>query len=164
MIELDEPISREFAAKLLQINERHVVRLTAEGWIKKNVGDRFTIGGCVHGYINSLKDETRRSSKSAAASKKDDARTREIELRIAQRERTLVSVTEVQDCFDTVWGALRSEVDGLPARMRRNKALREEIQKILDGVLDRSAGRIRDAMRALRAGGATAEASEEDDA
>lgn len=156
-------ISRETAAKLLMLTPRHIARLVSDGWIKKSVDDRYTVVGCVQGYINYLKDETRRNSQRSAVTEKDAARTREIELRIAMRERTLVGVDEAGAVVDAVIGAMRAEVDGLPARMRRDRALREELQKLLDGILIRAADRLDQEMRALRQGIAPFEAVEEDE-
>lgn len=156
-------ITRETAAKLLMLTPRHIARLVADGWIKKSADDRYTVVGCVQGYIGYLKDESRRNSQRSAVTEKDAARTREIELRIAMRERTLVGVDEAQVVCDAVIGAVRAEVDGLPARMRRDRALREELQKLLDGILIRAADRLDQEMRALRQGVAPSEAVEEDE-
>ena len=50
--------------------------------------------GAVQGYLRYLKDDERRSAKSAADSRVRDARALEIELRIAERSRELIPVED----------------------------------------------------------------------
>ena len=157
-------ISRETAAKLLMVTPRYISMLVKDGWIQKGPEDHYTTVGVVQGYIKFLKDDVRRNSQQTAQSKAADARAREIELRIAQRERTLVPVDEAVAAMSFAIGAVRAEIEGAAANITRDRELRNRIQDAHDGILKRAAQRIDREVAALRGGGAIAEAVEEDDA
>lgn len=129
-------ISRETAAKLLLITPRHLARLVADGWIKKTSDDKYTVVSCVQGYVAYLKDETRRNSKSAAASHLDQMRAREVELRIAAREKELLPLDEVVASMDIIAVTFRQALDGFPARFTRDPELKARLRTATDEVLN----------------------------
>lgn len=135
-------VTAETAAKLLMLTDRHLRRLVADGWVQKTPEGRYTIVGSVQGYIRYLKDEARRGSKSAANNRTADARAREIELRISQKERVLIPLAHALETTDHVIGLMRSELDGLPARMTRDRELRYRIEEAIDGILKRASQRL----------------------
>lgn len=163
MSEREGVIKAETAAKLLMITDRHLRRLVADGWIKKS-DDKFTVVGCVQGYINYLKDENRRGSQSAAKNRTSDARAREIELRIARQERKLIPFEEASAAMQIAIGAVRAELEGAAANITRDRELRNRIQDAHDGILKRASERIGREVAALRTGGDALAAVEEDDA
>lgn len=127
------PIST--AAKLIMVSDEWVRRLQKAGYIPKPVRGQYNLVGVVQGYIKWLKDEDRRTSKTAAASRKDDARTREIELRIAERERILVPRSDAEAAMDMVVGKVREVFAGLPSRTTRDIAFRKTIETAVDACL-----------------------------
>ena len=161
---LATPVSAERAADLLGITSRHLRRLVADGWIKKDAKGKFTDLATVRGYVAYLQDEARRTSKSAAASKKDDAKTREIEQRIAIRDRTLVSTEEAIAFVDAVVGGLKSDFSGLAMRVSRDRVVRRKIESVVDDILNRASNRYRDGAAALRTGGDASGVAGADDA
>lgn len=146
-------ITRETAAKLLMLTPRHIARLVADGWIKKSADDRYTVVGCVQGYIGYLKDESRRNSQATAQSEAQKARAREIDLRIAQRERELIPLTEAMAAMDDVAAVVRAEHQGFAARFTREPALRSRLQKGMDDILERIADAVDRQAGAVKAGG-----------
>lgn len=126
-------ITRETAAKLLMVTPRYITQLVKDGWIQKSENDRYTIAGVVQGYIKCLKDEKRRNSQKTSQSKVSDARSREIELRIAEREKRLMPVQEVLDMVADVIGNLKSEQIGIPARVSRDRVVRSLIEDAIAG-------------------------------
>lgn len=126
---LTQPIKINEAADLLKLTTRRVQQLVTEGWIKKTAG-KYTIVGCVHGYIDFLHDEERRTTKSAADSRVRDRRADEIELRIIERSKSLVNEakTEALGIIDEVLGGFKADLLALPARVTGDLELRKKIE------------------------------------
>lgn len=130
-------IPTEVAAKLLMVTPEWIRRLTKDGWIKKVAKDQYTVVDVVQGYINYLKDEQRRTSKSASASRAHDARAREIEQRIAREDGRLIQIEDVQAGVTEIMGTLRSELAGVPAASTRDIEARQMIEGQLNAAIAR---------------------------
>ena len=156
-------VSAETLAKLLKITTRHLRNLVADGWIKKTREGKYTVVAGVHGFIDYKDDQISRGSQLAAKNRTGDARAREIELRIAQRERTLIPLDEAVAAMQVVAGALRAEMEGAAANITRDRELRNRIQDVHDGILKRSSERIEREAAALRSGGNADAPVEEDE-
>lgn len=128
-------ISTETAAKLLMISIEWVRRLTREGAIRKVGKDQYRVVDVVQGYITYLRDEARKTSKSAAASRIQDERAEEIRLRNAERKRTLIeqAQAEVIRVVDEIAGPLRSDLMAIPAQVTKDLKLRRVIEERIDG-------------------------------
>jgi hypothetical protein len=83
-------ISTEVACQLLMLSRQRIDQLVAAGHLQRHAPGRFRTVDVVQGYIRFLRDEDRRSSKSAADSRMRDAKAREIEVRTQQRLSRLV--------------------------------------------------------------------------
>ncbi|WP_336801707.1 hypothetical protein [Kaistia sp. MMO-174] len=151
------------ASELIMVSKERIRQLVEAGYITKLRANRYSKRGVVQGYIRFLKDEERRSSKSATASKVGEARAREIELRIAQKEHRICDTEDAIGVVEEIVGMYRSELSGLPARLARNDLpLRREIEKNVNGILDRVSATLAKRALALRTGGEAFEADAED--
>lgn len=130
---LTQPIKINEAADLLKLTTRRVQQLVTEGWIKKTAG-KYTIVGCVHGYIDFLHDEERRTTKSAADSRLRDRRADEIELRYLERKKSLLNEakTESLGIVDEVIGSFKADLMALPARVTSDLELRKKIEAAIN--------------------------------
>jgi phage terminase Nu1 subunit (DNA packaging protein) len=161
---IPKEISTQEAAALLEITPHRLRQLIAEGHIAQAKRAKVGLVGAVQGYIRFLKDDTRRSSKSASASRVQDARAREIDLKIAEREGRLIDAVEHRDLFAESFGIIKSGLDSIPARVTRDMALRRKIETEIDDVLRRAADRFEQAARDPALAGEPAEADGGDDA
>jgi hypothetical protein len=141
----------DVAAKLLMVTPEWVRRLTKDGWIAKTDRGRYRVVDVVQGYIRFLKDEARRSSKTASLSRLQDIRTRKEELAVAQTERELVPLVEAMTLVDEVAGAVVARINAIPARLTRNIEQREQLQREVDDALTEVADRIAKLGRSYRA-------------
>ena len=163
----DEPqeqgvIKLEQAAALLMISAERVRQLMRSGYIKKGKkAGTVALVSAVQGYITFLKDEERRATKTAADSRVRDARAREIEQRIAERERTLIPLDDAVAAMDTLAARVRSEINGMPARITRDMGLRRQIAIEVDGSLHRIADALAESTDALASGRELLEAEPE---
>jgi hypothetical protein len=155
-------ISIEVAAKLLMVTPEWVRRLTKDGWITKADRGRYRTVDVVQGYIRFLKDEARRSTKTAAHSRLQEIRARKEELVVAQTERELVPLTEAMTLVDEVAGAVVARVNAIPARVTRNIEQRRLLQQEVDEALLEVADRIEKLGRAFRSSGDDHAADEEE--
>lgn len=146
-------ISIAQAARLLMISEERIRQLQKQGYIprldKRGV---VPLVGAVQGYLRYLKDDERRSAKSAADSRVRDARALEIELRIAERARDLIPWEDALADMAELAALVRAELAGLPARLTRSLDERGKIETEIDGVLARLSERAAQKAQSLGAG------------
>ncbi|TCQ79564.1 hypothetical protein EDF68_104148 [Ochrobactrum sp. BH3] len=139
-------------ASLLTLSIERVRQLVNAGYIPRIGKAKYPVVGAVQGYIRFLKDEEKRTSKSAADDSLKAARQREVELRIAKEEGRLVDMDDVEAVTSSIFATLRAELAGLPASVTRDVKLRAEIEKGLNGAFARSQSKFQEASSALRAG------------
>lgn len=152
------------ASRLLMVTDQWLRTLASRGYIPRAVKGKYPLVGVVQGYIRFLKDEERRTSKVQAESGLKAARKREVELRIAEREGRLVEMEEVEAAWNSVISTYRSELDGVPASVTRDLAIREAIEVGINGAIARAEKRFREACEAIRTGRDPLGAAAEDDA
>jgi hypothetical protein len=160
----DDLIPIAEAAKLLMVTDVWVRQLAKQGYITIPERGKVSRVGAVQGYIRSLKDEERRSSKSAAASRVQIARAREIELRTAEREKFLIRTDEAMAVLDEIVGSLVSEASGIPARVTADIELRNKIETALHDLFARASDRLNERASAVRESSDADQAEPEDDA
>jgi hypothetical protein len=154
------PIGIETAAKLIMVDQRHVQRLSVAGYIPKP----YTVVGVVHGYIKHLKDSHSRTADQNQRSKVQEARSREIEQRIAIKNRDLVPQQDALDAMDSVCGLIRSELQGYPSAFTRDRDLRRRLEDGIEAILRRVAERLAEQARALATGQFDPDPADEADA
>jgi hypothetical protein len=136
----------------LDLSRVRVVQLVNEGALPRNKDGSFDLDECRVAYIRYLRSEDRRGAKSATASRVQEARAKEIELRTAREEGRLWDAETAEAAFAEILGTFRSELSGVPAGSTRDLAIRAEIEKRLNDAIDRCDARFADAARLLRAG------------
>ena len=152
------------AARLLMISDERVRQLTKMGYVPKAAKGRYNLVAVVQGYIKYLKDDERRSSKSAAESRVRDARAAEIERRMAREDRKIIALEEAMTAYDFATGLYLQSISGLPARMTRNTSERRRLEAICDTERQRLATRFAEGASSVRTGVEAFDADDEDDA
>ena len=124
------------AAERIGLSTQMVLNVISAGYIDRVAGG-VVLDDALLGYARWLRGEGRRSSRSGAESGLKAARQREIELRIAERESRLVDTEMVITFVNGVVGAVRAELEGLPARVAREMPLRGKVEGEVNGSLQR---------------------------
>lgn len=137
-------VSAAQAAKMIMVTPQWLRQLAAQGYIPVAEKGQYPLAAVIQGYVKFLKDDERRSSKSATASRMQDAKTAEIEMRLAEKRRELISVEDAQAAVDIIVGKVRAEFSGLPARATRDMSLR----RVLEAETNASLNRVADAVAA----------------
>lgn len=157
-----QTISVGQAATLLNMSVRFVQQLTKDGYITRVENGKYSLVGVVHGAMAYYQAMLERSNKAAAANRATDARTREIELRIAEREGRLISLDGAKATVSQFLAYQRAEMVGQGARITRDRELRRKIDADNDAALERMARRAERTCRALETGTGLLEAVAED--
>lgn len=147
-----QTISVQQAATLLNRSVRWVQNLVTDGYIQKEGYGRYSVVAVVRGAMAYMDDMVEKSNKSAAASRATDARTREIELRIAERRRDLIPQEDARAVVGEMAAMVKAEFSGLPARYTRDMTERRRLEQEIDGSFERIAVAARAAGAALATG------------
>jgi hypothetical protein len=117
-----------------------ISQFVAEGWLK-TTGKKaqYSWFDANQGYVRWLRDEDRKTSKSAADTRMRDAKAREIEVRTMQRLSRLVPLDIYEEMIDNIAGVVRSQFAGLAAACSRDLVLRRIIEREVNARLRRIA-------------------------
>ncbi len=128
-------ISAETAAQLLMCTSAWIRKLAKDGWITRSPNGKYTVVNVVQGYLNYLKDNSRRASRSKSTETYQAAKTREVEARTAEREHKLLQQARLAAISeaDQIIGGFVIAMNAIPARVTRDVNLRKamilEIEK-----------------------------------
>lgn len=145
-------ITLDVAGRLLMIGPERIRQLNKAGYVPIPKRGFTTIVGAVQGYIRFLKDEDRKATQTGAAERARDARAREIEQKIAERDRRLIPIEDAEFAMDTLVGVVNREMDGMGARITRDMGLRRMIEADVHGAKNRIADSLAESKRAARTG------------
>jgi hypothetical protein len=148
----------------LDLSRVRIVQLVKEGVLPRHPDDSFDLDACRLAYIRYLRSEDRRGAKSATASRVQEARAKEIELRTARDEGRLWDADAAEAAFTDILGAFRSELGGVAAGSTRDLPTRAEIEKQLNDAIERCDARFANAAASLRTGAEGDMEGEETDA
>lgn len=137
-------------------SDETVLKLVRAGVIRRYGKGRYRLREALQARARFLADDRRHATKSAAESRVQDARAREIELRIAREERELLPLVEAQGILDEYATAVVTAVKNIPARASRDPAERARLQPYIDEALTAVADAMQRKADELRAGDAPA--------
>lgn len=149
------------AAALLNRSPRWVQNLAKDGFISKASAGRYTVVEVVRGALAYYENLLEKTNKTAAASRATDARTREIELRIAERRGQLMPIEDFRQAIAVISAAMKAELVGFPARVTRDLTERKKLEAELDATFDRIAASLERSAGAVAAGRFDMEAEQE---
>lgn len=146
-------LSLSQAAALVGKSERWVQLLAKEGFFAAEGRGKYPLLGYVRGVVAHYEARLDKSNKAATSNRATEARTREIELRTAERSRRLVAIEDHQAVVAEIAAMVNAELAGLPARITRDLELRAKIETETGRVLDRLRHRAQERSEQLRSGG-----------
>lgn len=141
------------AGRLLRLTPRRIQQLVKEGWIKQAARGSFRVVDLVHGYLDFRDEADRNAQRSTAHAEVQKARAQEINHRMAIKNRDLIALDDAIAGLDAVVGEVTAEFAGLAAKVTRDLVLRREIEREVNGALNRISERLRKASDALETGG-----------
>ena len=136
---VDVELTLADAAQLFGRTSRWLSGLTTAGFIARPGRNGYTLSAICRGVVGYFEAQRERNSKAAAANRATEARTREIELRIAERKRELIPVDEARAVVSEMAAMVRAEFAGLPAKFTRDIDERRRLEQEIDGSFERLA-------------------------
>lgn len=124
-------------AKRVDLSRQRVAQFISEGIFPAAADGRLDEDACLIVYIRWLRGEGRKSAKTAATSRYQDAKMREIELRLAKEAGELIPMEDVLAFMSDAMGVFRSELLGVPAAATRDISLRAIFEAKLGEAVDR---------------------------
>lgn len=116
---------------------RWVQNLAKDQGIEKDGRGKYRLASVLAGLVSHYESILEKGSKSAASSRVTDARTREIELRIAQQERSLIPYEDADLAMSQFAGVVNAELSSMPARLGRDMAVRRKAEAEVHGTRQR---------------------------
>jgi phage terminase Nu1 subunit (DNA packaging protein) len=159
--EVVEMVSAAKLADIFGCSVVYVGKLTKDGVIARASKGQYPKDECCKKYIAHLKSDERRSTKSAGENRLRDAKAAEVDMRLAERRRELIPMSDADAAISNLCGLFRMEMDGAPAAMTRDMDWRRKIEAKHDEILVRIARRSAAILSALREGRDPADAEEE---
>lgn len=126
---------------LLMISKERVRQLVASGHIPKVGRNTYSLVGAIRGYLRFKDEELRRVRDEASANGLRSVRQAEIEMRMAERRRDLISRAAAEAAMLSLVGFINEEFGGFAARVTRDRALRDQIDAELDLTINRVSDR-----------------------
>lgn len=155
-----KPVRAKFSAKklgdLLGIGERWVRQLEQQGVVVKNAYGDYDIPSSVQGYIRFKVESEIAASTDRGRGEKSDydfERARKLKLQNDQTDNLLVPVQDAVAAVDAIFGAMRTALSGVPARVSDDVQVRRRLETEIDSVLTELADGYEQAGRALATGG-----------
>lgn len=153
------------AAQLLRCSDQTIHNLVKRGYIPApTTRGRFSLVGVVQGRLRDLEERLSGTTRTAAEDRVRDQRARAIELQNAQTDHKLIETEEAINLVDEIVGMMRTELDGLPARVSRDLKFRTQLEAEVDGTFSRVKDRLAERASALRSSGELADEEAEADA
>ena len=145
-------ITTQQAAKLLMCTEAWIGKLHKMEYFPKVGRGKWNLVAVVQGNIRFMKDEDRRSSKSASAARGRDVKTEMLEMQMQEKRRELVPLDDTRLVLDTAASLVQSQMMAVPAKFTREIAERRRLEKLIAEALGTVADGIEKKAAALKAG------------
>jgi hypothetical protein len=128
-------------ASIFGMSAARISQLCSAGWFKSLPTGRgkYNLIDACSGFVKFLRDEDRRSTRSAADARIKDAKAQDIETRTKQRLGKLISLEVYEEMIDNISGVVRSEFAGLAAASTRDLTIRRIIEREVNARLKRIA-------------------------
>jgi phage terminase Nu1 subunit (DNA packaging protein) len=104
-------------ASLLELSERRLQQLVAEGWIPRAERGHYSLRDSVRGYIRYLKQNAQQQTRGTEGARLSRAQAVKVELENFQRMGELAVWTQVDDTMNGLIVTMRSAHEGLPGRL-----------------------------------------------
>lgn len=127
-------IGLDECAQLLCLTKERVMQLVKDEVIPKAGRGEYPIVGAVQGYIKFLRADRRMTSQSQASSRLQQAKERQLQLKMAQEARELIPTEEAHAFTQMVVGTLMSRLSGLAQQVTRDGDQRRKLETAIDAI------------------------------
>ena len=157
-------ISGNQGANWVMISQPMVVQLELGGWIKRNENGLYVLVEFVQGFLRYREElQKRRRTRSSTATRLQEARATEIELRTARDAGELIEMSAAIALAQSIAGETRAVFGALPARITRDPELRAKIEQAVNEGFNTLADKLEKEIAALDCSDGVGLSSAEDD-
>lgn len=117
-------------ASLLELTERRLQQLVAEGWIPRPQRGQYSLKDSVRGYIRYLKQHSRENTRGNETARLARAQATKVEMENFRRMGELAAWPQVDEVMRGLIVQMRSAHDGLPGRLSSELAAITEPPRI----------------------------------
>ncbi|WP_103173254.1 hypothetical protein [Paracoccus sp. SY] len=151
-IDPDLTLSAAEIATMTGRTVRWVQSMAKDGYFSKDGRGRYRLESVIQGLLRHEEDQAAKGNQAAAASRATDARTREIDQRMAIRDRQLIPIEDAIMALDTVCGVVNTQLTGLPARISRDLGIRRKVETEIHRVRQAISDALAEMSRASKTG------------
>jgi hypothetical protein len=128
---LAQPISRDYAASLLNVTRGRISQLISMGVLKTRDDGKFPLGKLVSDWVDY------QVSQKSSARQSDDAVIRQLKIealkfKAQEKRREIVSLSWVKDYLIDIVGRYAVRIASVPSRFTRDLKDRERLQKMIE--------------------------------
>jgi len=138
---LPEHVSAGELADLVGVDPRMIRFYAARDVAVRTDRGQYDLRQSIRNLISEARRTGEPNENRKAEARLKEARAREVELRIAERNRELIPMDDAMEVVDGLMGLIRDELSMLPARLTRNLDDRAKIEAEIDQMLGRFADR-----------------------
>ncbi|KZY43092.1 hypothetical protein A3731_07870 [Roseovarius sp. HI0049] len=147
----DRIVTTKEAAALIERSDTFIRGLVNSGYIAQHSRGKYKTGEVVAGVIAYYEDKVAEGRRDNTATAASEARTREIEARIAARASHLMPTEDALSVMAEITQMFETEFVGFE-NVTNNPEMRRTLQKEVDGIFTRLAAKAEQAGEALRTG------------
>ena len=104
-------------ASLLELSERRLQQLVAEGWIPKPMHGQYSLRDSIRGYIRYLRQNAKEHSRGSEAARLARAQAVKVEMENFRRMNELQVTSQVEGLMQGLVVMMKSSLEGLPGRL-----------------------------------------------
>lgn len=124
------------AAEIIGLSPAMISHYCKAGIIPVDDTKRITLGGAMQGIVSHLRQQRSKTSAALAINAElQEARLKEVNLRIAEREGRLMDVNEINHLFTVAFANFRIRLSSIPNRCTRDAGLRHIIETEIDDAM-----------------------------
>jgi hypothetical protein len=143
-------ISGNQGANWVMISQPMIVQLELGGWIKRNENGLYVLIEFIQGFLRYREElQKRRRTRSSVATRLQEARAIEIELRTARDAGELIEMSAAIALAQSIAGETRAVFGALPARFTRELEMRAKLETMVNEGFNQIADKLEKEMVAL---------------
>ncbi len=162
---IPDVVTRTQLAEFLGLTPRRITMLTADGVFTPIGRGKLPFAASVAAYVAFKEQSVEAKVKGPTSQDRlRDQRSLELQRKMAREDRRIITLDEAVATIDKIVGFFLTSLSGMPARITRNAAERQRLEKIFDDERQRLANRFAKGRNDLRSGQQDDGPEAEDDA
>ena len=152
-IELPEVIHPDALAKLAGVTGRRVRQVLSAAGVRPVSRGCVELEPAFRALLDAARGDKAATPEAKARAELAKARAAEVELRLAEKSKTLIAMQDAQEALERLVGVVNAELAGLSASVTRDMSMRRRVDEATMAMRGRIARRLRAEAERIRKGG-----------